>query len=161
MEKRELERAIADIYAADPPVAQIEGRRPDQAEILLFDEPLVGIAAAEDPLFAKMKEPGVIGPGYLAPREWLSEAQSVISLFFPFSERVRTSNRGREDTPSTEWLYGRIEGQNYINGVMSKKLTAWLEDRGARVVAPMQTDRFGMKQVPNPEFADDYMFEST
>ena len=34
-------------------------------------------------------------------------------------------------------------------------------DRGARVVAPMQTDRFGMKQVPNPEFADDYMFEST
>lgn len=74
---------------------------------------------------------------------------------------MRTSNRGREDTPSTEWLYGRIEGQNYINGVMSKKLTAWLEDRGARVVAPMQTDRFGMKQVPNPEFADDYMFEST
>ncbi len=161
MEKRELERAIADIYAADPPVAQIEGRRPDQADILLFDEPLVGIAAAEDPLFAKMKEPGVIGPGYLAPREWLSGAQSVISLFFPFSERVRTSNRGREDTPSTEWLYGRIEGQNYINGVMSRKLTAWLEDRGARVVAPMQTDRFGMKQVPNPEFADDYMFEST
>lgn len=49
MEKRELERAIADIYAADPPFAQIEGRRPDQAEILLFDEPLVGIAAAEDP----------------------------------------------------------------------------------------------------------------
>lgn len=157
MERTELTACIDRIYAEEPPTTRIEGRCEDT---LIFDHPLVGVAAADDPLFLKMKEPGIVGPSYLTPTEWLPGAKSVVSLFFPFSEAVRTSNYG-EGQPSVEWLYGRIEGQNYINGVMSARIASWLEAQGARVVLPMQTERFAIKQVPNPEIEGDYMFEST
>ena len=61
----------------------------------IWDPPLVGVAGASDPLWEKMKEPQVIGPDHLTPKEWLPGAKSVISYFLPFTEHIRNSNRFR------------------------------------------------------------------
>ena len=44
----------------------------------LYEEALVGVAAADDPLFRRFREPGVVGPHYLLPEDWLPGARSVV-----------------------------------------------------------------------------------
>lgn len=86
---------------------------PSSAGLKLFDEPLVAVADASDPLFAELQKPGAVGPQMRLPFDWLASAQSVVSYFLPMSERVRDSNR--DDGPvSPEWLHARIEGQMFV-----------------------------------------------
>ena len=54
---------------------------PDLIGIPLFDEPLIGLASATDPLFQKYKEKDVIGPWFMTPEEWMPGAGTVISIF--------------------------------------------------------------------------------
>ena len=87
---------------------------PDLIGIPLFDEPLIGLASATDPLFQKYKEKDVIGPWFMTPEEWMPGAGTVISIFLPFSDAVKKSNHGHIEIPSLLWLFGRIEGQEFI-----------------------------------------------
>ena len=82
-------------------------------ELQMFSEPLIGIGSAMDPLFQEYKDPKAVGPWHRSPKEWLPEARTVISLFFPAGEEARKSNRTEPETPSLEWLYCRIEGNEY------------------------------------------------
>lgn len=106
----------------------------------IYDPPLVGFGDAHDGLFDKYKKPAVIGPWHMSPDEWLPGAETVVSIFFPFSEDVRRSNRSG-DQPSYEWLYGRIEGQAYI-AVFSGKLKELIENNGIAVCVPSIDARF-------------------
>lgn len=106
----------------------------------IFETPLVGVAAADDPLFASLKEPTAVGSHHLTPSEWLPAARSVISYFLPFTQAVRQANRGPGD-PATEWLYGRIEGQVF-NNALSRFLVDTLAAAGYAAVAPAQDSRF-------------------
>ena len=67
--------------------------RPDLVGMPFFDAPLTGFAAADDPYFEELKKPGVIGEHVLLPRDWLEDAQTVVSVFFPHTERVKAANR--------------------------------------------------------------------
>ena len=54
-----------------------------------YEGPLVGCAAADDPLFAQFKaDPKIYGSALWLPEEWLPGARSVVSFFLPFSEEV-------------------------------------------------------------------------
>ena len=86
---------------------------PSAVNLKLFDEPLIGVAAADDPLFAALQDDHVVGKQMRLPTDWLPSAQCVISYFLPLTERVRQSNYG-ERPASTEWLHARIEGQMFI-----------------------------------------------
>ena len=55
----------------------------------LYDPPLVGFGSADDPLFDAFKKPDVVGPWHMSPKEWLPDARTVISFFFPTSKEVR------------------------------------------------------------------------
>jgi epoxyqueuosine reductase len=112
--------------------------------IRLYDPPLIAVAGADDPLFEGLKNGAVVGPAHLGPREWLPEARSVASFFFPFSERVRRSNRGL-GLPSFEWLYGRIEGESLIRAVVAAAVGA-IRAAGGRAVAPTSDPRFGIAE---------------
>ena len=75
---------------------QTEGNIVDVPEIgekVLFEEPIFGFASTRDDLFEAVRRKEVIGANYYGPGEWLPEAKSVVALFLPFSEAVRTSNR--------------------------------------------------------------------
>ena len=46
-----------------------------------FEEPLLGCASAEDPIFLQFhNDPVIIGPMFRLPEHWLPGAKSVISL---------------------------------------------------------------------------------
>ena len=106
----------------------------------IWDQPLIGLAGASDPLWEKMKEPQVVGPGHLTPKEWLPTAKSVISYFLPFTDRIRKSNRF-EGKPSTEWLYGRYEGEMF-NNALRRLITGLVEAHGGTAVAPALDKRY-------------------
>ena len=98
-----------------------------------FTEPLVGFAAADDPLFAAYKE--IIGEFHRTPREILAGAATVISWVLPVTLATRESNRRENCWPSREWSFTRSHGENF-NSSLRRHLVAWLEERGNRAVAP-------------------------
>lgn len=109
--------------------------------LTIFDEPVVGIASAEDSLFNELKGESVIGNHHLLPTEWLPEAASVISYFLPFSSKIRKSNRLDDKLPSTEWLYGRIEGEKFSNAVRSFLIDKFTKE-GALAMTPCFDTRY-------------------
>ena len=79
MERAQLEALVQRLYAG------MEGNRVivEEADgagrpLRMFDEPLVGIGSAADPLFDEYKKPEAVGPWHRSPKEWLAEAQTVI-----------------------------------------------------------------------------------
>ena len=128
---------------------------PGRKELTIYEEPLIGFASADDELFLRYKEPEVIGPVFWGPKEWLPEAQTVVSFFFPFTETVRKSNLENSSEPSVQWLYGRIEGQQCINEYIGK-VKQWLEGQGIKVCVPSLDQRFTlqMNSVGNNEKPD-------
>ena len=111
------------------------------ASINMFEAPLVGFGSANDSLFETFKEEDIIGPWYMKPSEWLSEAKTVISLFFPFTEQVKENSRSFTEGPSPAWLHGRVEGQDYINSYMAM-LSDWLTQQGIDNCVPSSDSRF-------------------
>jgi epoxyqueuosine reductase QueG len=106
----------------------------------LFSPPLVAVAAADDPLFDRLKESDVVGPSHLSPGEWQAGSKSVVSYFLPFTDTVRRANRSL-GLPAKEWLYGRIEGEIF-NQALEKFLVEHFTAAGYRAVAPTLDPRF-------------------
>ena len=107
----------------------------------LFNAPLMGFASADDPCFASLKQPSVIGQHVLLPRDWLPSAKTVISFFLPFSEAVRQGNSRDMAWPADAWLHGRIEGQILLNH-LSQHLNDQLINAGFDSLVPSLDDRF-------------------
>ena len=108
----------------------------------IYENPLIGVAASDDPLWKILKEPRVVGPHHRTPLEWMPEAKSVISYFLPFTEAVRKSNRTK-GMPSKEWLYGRWDGEIFNNALRSFIVEA-VEDQGYKALAPALEGEFSV-----------------
>lgn len=134
---------------------------PGAGSIDFFDQPIIGFAAAVDSLFERYKEDEVIGSGFLSPEEWLPEAKTVAAFFFPFSAAVRNSNRETPDQPSHLWLYGRIEGQQFLNTYI-EQLHHQLTEAGIRACVPSLDKRFKTRREPLSEKGrDDFHVNSS
>ncbi|MCL2007694.1 MAG: 4Fe-4S binding protein [Treponema sp.] len=107
----------------------------------IFAEPVFGYASAADPFFDELKNPGIIGPGYMAPIEWLTEAKTVISLFLPFTEQVRRANGLNMSWPSDEWLLARIQGQAFQNDICRFGVELFTKE-GFSALSPAMDPRF-------------------
>ena len=107
----------------------------------IFDAPITGIASADSPMFQELKSEHVIGGHFMLPSEWLQEAKSVISFFFPLTEVIRAGNRLDKSYPSKGWMHGRIEGQYFLNK-FSSSVISLLNDAGYNAVAPSTDKRF-------------------
>ena len=146
MDRLSVERWITDHFAGHPGnvvTAEMAAEHPQVAGLVMYDAPLMGVAAADDPLFERYKSWDVIAPFHMTPCEWLPGARSVISMFFPLSERVRASNRGDKNEISAEWLYSRFEGQIFIEQFCAE-LAAWLNEQGVRACVPATDPRFAV-----------------
>ena len=105
-----------------------------------FDDPLVGFAAAEDPLFTDYKS--VIGDFHLTPLElaqsWQVPAwrpRTVICWVLPVSEATRQSNRGETMYPSRAWAKTRQHGEAF-NASLRRHLVQFLIKSGYNALAP-------------------------
>jgi len=114
--------------------------------VKVWDLPLFGYASADDYLFPMFKTDRVVTEKYMLPGEWLEGAKTVISFFLPFTAEVRESNRvGKE--PSFEWLYGRIEGQQFL-GEICVAIAEKLRENGYKAEIPALSDRFAIYRDP-------------
>jgi len=114
-------------------------RFPDSEEIY-FDEPLVGFAAADDPLFNDYKT--IIGDFHRTPHEVMAsefgdtaQARTVISWVLPIRGHTRESNRQEALYPSLAWARTRAFGEQ-LNTALRKHLAVFLATQGQRTVAP-------------------------
>lgn len=123
-----LLKSALDYYVENEPA----NRLPDGMRI--FNKPLLGFAAAGDPIFKEFKKEEIIGSLFVLPEEWLPEAKTVISYFLPFSEHIRSSNYGGPPT-SIEWLHARFLGEEF-NQDVRKFLLAELEKKGGKSIVP-------------------------
>ena len=118
-----------------------------------FDEPLVGVASGNDPLFLKLQR--VIGPFHWTPCEALAAAGfvagknpiSVVSWVLPIGQSVRGSNRLQTVYPSLEWALTRTHGEA-LNSALRKHVVAWLKEHGITSTAPQLTE--GWIQLDDP-----------
>lgn len=111
------------------------------SEVRFYDPPLVGAAAAADPLFAEMQKEEVAGAIFRLPGEWLPGARTVISYFLPWTEEIRRSNRPPAEASSEEWLLARVKGEEFNNQVR-RRIVVMLEEKGGRAVAPILEKEF-------------------
>ena len=115
-------------------------RFPDSAE-RYFDDPLIGFAAATDPLFAEYKS--VIGGFHLTPGELVAASTpddpwkpaTVISWVLPITGRTRASNRDEAVYPSRAWAETRNFGEQF-NSALRRHMVGWLSGKGNRAAAP-------------------------
>ncbi|GHV27239.1 (Fe-S)-binding protein [Synergistales bacterium] len=125
---------------------------PECASLKMYDAPLIGVGSRGDEMWGKLREEGIIGPHFILPNEWLPEAVSVISIFFPFTERVSKSCADTPTWPSPEWLHSRIEGQEFIFAV-TLALADELSRNGYPSLVPPKDARFKSARHPgsNPD----------
>ena len=107
---------------------------PSSVGVRMFDDPLITVGAANDPMFEQLKKPEAVGPQTRLPGDWLGSANSVISYFLPMTEHVRESNLEGE-LASAEWMHARIDGQAFILS-LGKQVERLLQDAGYEAVCP-------------------------
>jgi epoxyqueuosine reductase QueG len=154
MRKEDIADLLRDLVQGDPEnrVPPELAIRPELAGLTMLEEPLLGFGDPEDPAFAALKNPGVIGSHFIMPREWLADVKTVISLFFPLTAEVKTSNGLNMDWPSDQWLHARIEGQAFLFRAC-RHLQRFFEDRGFSCLVPSLDKRFASSGTltDNPE----------
>jgi len=120
----------------------------DVIGLKMYEAPIIGFAAADDEYFTMLKQPQAIGRHFMLPQEWLPQAKTVISMFLPFTDAVKRSNREDDRWPSKEWLHARVEGQAFINKLclfVSSELTK----AGYKSLVPSLDERFWSKAESN------------
>lgn len=140
-----LVQTIKGFVATSPlnRLAQIDGTP-------MWDEPLVGFADGEDPLFALYK--GVVGDFHLTPRQALAAHAgadagaaaapvTVVSWILPTTEATRRSNTDMRNGPSLRWNHTRFAGEDF-NNHLRRHVVAFLVGRGHAAVAPVDSPLF-------------------
>jgi epoxyqueuosine reductase len=122
-------RGEIDRFVREHPENRVRG-----GETPYFDSPVVGVAAADDPLFDAYRN--VIGPFHRTPREILAGASSVICWVLPITRATRESNRKERELPSRAWAGTRSFGEGF-NSALRRHLVGWLAQRGHAAVAPV------------------------
>jgi epoxyqueuosine reductase QueG len=118
-----------------------------------FDAPLVGFAAAGDPLFEEYK--GIIGAFHRTPREVFEESHGVGSLaagtvivwILPITAETRRSNREQTRVPSVRWAHTRAFGERF-NSDLRRHAVACLHESGHRAAAPLLVPSWRMVDDP-------------
>jgi len=121
----------------------------------IFQEPLVGFVAGDDPIFSRLKQ--VIGEFHMTPAEVMGAIArkrglpvpaaaeiGVISYVLPISSETRKENGRMKDRPSERWAHTRLFGEQF-NRKLQAHLVSVLEEKGHFAVAPeMQEGLFRM-----------------
>ncbi|MDF2923703.1 MAG: iron-sulfur cluster-binding oxidoreductase [Paenibacillaceae bacterium] len=132
----EINEFIAEVVRKDFRNTLPEGSNPP-----IWDEPLVGIASAHDPLFKRFQDPEVVGPGHRLPEEWLPGAQSIISFFLPYSKEILFSYKKESRYSSLEYASGKWNGSKFLN-VVRRALIRFVREQGGEGVAPNIDPRY-------------------
>ncbi len=110
----------------------------------IFEEPLLGVADGDDPLFQSYKR--IIGDFHLTPREVLAKAGGhsiqdtppearVLCWVLPISHATRKSNAEMTSEPSERWIHTYFYGEAF-NDELRTEVERYIQRHGATAVAP-------------------------
>ena len=157
-----IERTIKEF------VASSEGNRHKALEDgPFFEEPLVGFADGDDPLFLQYKE--IIGTFHFTPREVLEKAMSeettpsrrglkrvsVIAYILPVPEKTVSGNAQESRYPSRQWAHTRNFGEQF-NVQLRQHLVATLEALDYGAIAPMSSKYFAVERSGDLPYASNW-----
>ena len=125
----------------------------------IFEEPLIGFADGDDPLFEQYKT--VVHEKHFTPREVLAKYGarnqetvpsspghvSVISFVLPIPKETCASNAKETKGPSLRWNHTRWKGHEFMQA-LSRHLISFISERGAIAVAPDLTDGYRIMGKP-------------
>ena len=143
----DIESLLMEMYEADT-----ENCFDDPSLGKLFDRPVVGIADAQDPWFARFKE--LIGGFYWTPQEALelvnanAQARSVISWCLPISSEAREANGQETQIPARYWAYVRTFGEKFVTR-LRHGLEERLRDLGFAALAPAVAPQNEVRERPD------------
>ena len=119
----------------------------------MFDEPLVGFASADDPIFEEYKQ--AVGQFHWKPRDLLEQCArdeiyegnlediSILCWILPIMKETIKSNAEREKLPSPRWAHTRDSGEKF-NVLLRKHIVGLLRDEGLIALAPMDSSYWEM-----------------
>ncbi len=138
MDINELKQMVNDIYDSLERNNFSTLSKPDNP---LFDRPLVGVAAGNDPYYDFLKKH--IGPFHWSPSEIFQlkypgpvsgENLRVVSIVFPQTMETKKAQSKEKNCPAREWIVSRGEWEPLMKE-FSGKLVKRLEDMGIRCVS--------------------------
>jgi len=116
-----------------------------------WDEPLVGFARGDDPIFQSFREH--VGPFHWTPLEIFSlefpavaakpEELAVISWVLPHTESIKADLRKQKTDPSEKWIRARIYGEEF-NEELRRFVAETLTKAGHPAVVPVFSKSFKM-----------------
>lgn len=133
-----LEKKIIDYVLSNDmnQVAEEIAMEPEFIGMQIYGEPIMGVASADDPIFQEYRDKQEVTYGhFLPPKEWLPSALSVISVFLPYTDRIKAENAEDLKKVSGAWLHGRYEGQIFLREV-ANFLKSLVEDMGYEAIIP-------------------------
>ncbi|MFX1501967.1 MAG: hypothetical protein ACFFDH_13470 [Promethearchaeota archaeon] len=121
----------------------------------IFNNPLIGVAKGDDPIFQKFKE--VVGLEHLTPLElWLAEGLKmiddsklrIVSIVFPYIDKIRNESKNIEKR-SRVLLPAEIYsvGRNYANSFKQetcRHIIGFFEEKGYNAIAGMLSKSFSI-----------------
>ncbi len=132
---REVQQFLEELFAVNP-----LNRLPEEyGGGRIFDTPTFGVAKGDDAIFLRFK--AVVGPKHLTPPEmWLQSGLAdvqdlaarlrIVSIIFPYVDRIRAESKTSRKMPAEIYSVGR----NFAN--------AFMDDVLARTVAFFQAKNF-------------------
>jgi len=135
---------IAENFISNSPnnfITKEVALNPQCVGLKIYEAPIFAFGAANDEIYTKYKSSDVIGSHFLSPAEWLPTAQTVISFFLPYTNKIKTANSTDNRQPAAEWLHGRYEGQNLLVQ-LTEYLVKTISDAGFNAVAPSTDQRY-------------------
>jgi epoxyqueuosine reductase len=112
----------------------------------IYDEPLVGFAAGNDPLFKELK--AVIGNFHLTPFEVMQqtgtlksvktppeESIGVIAFVLPVYKETVRDNARMSDYSSRRWVHGKYYGETFRKNLISH-IISFLNHKGWIAISP-------------------------
>lgn len=119
---------------------------------IIYDEPLVGFARGDDPLFRRYKKG--IGTFHYTPLEWMRLALGekltrglrardlrVVAWVLPITERTREENRMQKRATSRRWAHTRLYGEE-LNHALRSYVVSMLQGEGYLALSPLQSKFF-------------------
>ena len=113
----------------------------------IYDEPVICIGSADDPLWAQIRKKQAVGEIWKTPKEWLPAAKRIISIFTPFSRYVLESNAKDPTYPGSAWLSGYNTGGALVKSA-GRKTAQLLQEEGFQAVCPVVSPDFLSVSAP-------------
>jgi len=107
-------------------------------------EPIIGFAAAKDPLFDEFKN--IIRPTHATPRELLTGVESVVAYFIPFEKGLHKENFKMNHYASKSWAVAYVETNRLISRT-NEHVKGQLESEGYQIALIPPTHNFDEKSL--------------